>query len=413
MTDTTPTPADRPADQLRAAAEKLRAASMGSPMNSSPWRYAKGLPSDSVRTEAGWEVVYGDAPGDLRYIALMHPGVGLALADWLEREAEIWQVIDDASAHPEETGLKVTVGASTHAEALAVARQLLGTNAAEPESEPCGSLSQPTYSGEIMRCVLPVGHPRQCQSTTEYPWVSWPSPTAQADLLVTEMHRLALSEALGLGTGAPWDAIRDRAAELVAAPPAPADRAATLTAVADEVEQVFLGELNDERALSLHDALIVLRSKLPCTCARSQGLHAKGCQRYVAGHDLLSPVLRLARAREDLSRLAADAAAGVQPPTSEADTVLAAALDGLGTLIATSSRDWGTYRVDAWIWAVLVGWDCEQAVHDETCTHGAMEEMAGMHGWDAATVAKARRYRAAVRALATPPAAPAAPEETQ
>lgn len=53
-----------------------------------------------------------------------------------------------------------------------------------------------------------------------------------------ESHRLAVSEALGLGTGAPWDAIRDRAAELCrltddaqqageifsAAPSAPADR---------------------------------------------------------------------------------------------------------------------------------------------------------------------------------------------
>jgi hypothetical protein len=37
-------------------------------------------------------------------------------------------------------------------------------------------------------------------------------------------HRLDLSEALGLGTGAPWDAIRDRAAELQAAA-APADPA--------------------------------------------------------------------------------------------------------------------------------------------------------------------------------------------
>ncbi|MGC5531606.1 hypothetical protein [Streptomyces sp. SR-10] len=37
-----------------------------------------------------------------------------------------------------------------------------------------------------------------------------------------QAHRLALSEALGLGTGAPWDAIRDRAAELAAVPPAPA-----------------------------------------------------------------------------------------------------------------------------------------------------------------------------------------------
>jgi hypothetical protein len=40
-----------------------------------------------------------------------------------------------------------------------------------------------------------------------------------------EEQRLALSQALGLGTGAPWETIRDRAAEL-AALPAPADRAA-------------------------------------------------------------------------------------------------------------------------------------------------------------------------------------------
>lgn len=78
---------------------------------------------------------------------------------------------------------------------------------------------------------------------------------------------------------------------------------------------------------------------------------------------------------------------------------LAPMLDGLHTLIATSSRDWQTYRVDAWIWAVLCGWDCEQAEHDETCTHGALAETAAMHGWDDATVAKARRYRAAVRAV--------------
>lgn len=94
-------------------------------------------------------------------------------------------------------------------------------------------------------------------------------------------------------------------------------------------------------------------------------------------------------------------AAEEQPAETQALdlSTLAAALDGLHTLIATSSRDWQTYRVDAWIWAVLCGWDCEQAKHDETCTHGALEETAAMHGWDADTVAKARRYRAAVRAV--------------
>lgn len=78
---------------------------------------------------------------------------------------------------------------------------------------------------------------------------------------------------------------------------------------------------------------------------------------------------------------------------------LAAALDGLHTLIATSSRDWSTYRVDAWLWAVLCGWDCEQTEHDDICTHGALEEIASMHGWDEALMAKVRRYRAAVRSV--------------
>jgi hypothetical protein len=83
---------------------------------------------------------------------------------------------------------------------------------------------------------------------------------------------------------------------------------------------------------------------------------------------------------------------------------LAAMLEGLGRLLATSSRDWGTYRVDAWLWAVLVGWDCEEAEHDDTCVHGAMEEMQQRHGWDDAAVAKARRYRALVRVITAPAA---------
>lgn len=83
--------------------------------------------------------------------------------------------------------------------------------------------------------------------------------------------------------------------------------------------------------------------------------------------------------------------------------MLGAALDGMGTLLATSSRNWQTYRVDAWLWAVLCGWDCEEAEHTETCTHGALEETAVMHGWDEAAIAKARRYRAAVRDVTAEP----------
>ncbi|MEW1638619.1 hypothetical protein AB0469_31745 [Streptomyces sp. NPDC093801] len=81
---------------------------------------------------------------------------------------------------------------------------------------------------------------------------------------------------------------------------------------------------------------------------------------------------------------------------------LALIFDGFGRLLATSSRDWQPYPVDAWLYAVILGWDCEETVHDGSCTHGALEETAEMHGWDEATIAKARRYRAAVRGLTEP-----------
>jgi uncharacterized protein YdcH (DUF465 family) len=87
---------------------------------------------------------------------------------------------------------------------------------------------------------------------------------------------------------------------------------------------------------------------------------------------------------------------------------LAAMFEGLERLIATSSRDWGTYRVDAWLWAVLVGWDCKKAhEHDGLCDDGgAMADMAERHGWDEETVAKARRYRAAVHTIVAAAAQP-------
>jgi hypothetical protein len=78
---------------------------------------------------------------------------------------------------------------------------------------------------------------------------------------------------------------------------------------------------------------------------------------------------------------------------------IAAVFEGFGRLLVTSSRDWGEYRVDAWLYAVICGWDCDRAEHDGTCTHGALEEVAELHGWDAEAVAKARRYHDIVRSV--------------
>ncbi|MFJ8538133.1 hypothetical protein [Streptomyces sp. NPDC093591] len=84
-----------------------------------------------------------------------------------------------------------------------------------------------------------------------------------------EEHRLALSEALGLGTGAPWDAIHDRVTEL-GLPPLGQDpvarrlgllaeyRAAILTEAADAVfaldYDVMVGEEGDENLGSMREA---------------------------------------------------------------------------------------------------------------------------------------------------------------
>lgn len=99
------------------------------------------------------------------------------------------------------------------------------------------------------------------------------------------------------------------------------------------------------------------------------------------------------------ARINAELAAGER--AQETLAALAPMFEGLARLIATSSRDWGEYRVDAWLWAVLVGGDCEDDhEHDDLCDNGAaMREMAERHGWDDETVSKARRYRNAIRAV--------------
>lgn len=100
----------------------------------------------------------------------------------------------------------------------------------------------------------------------------------------------------------------------------------------------------------------------------------------------------------ELAEMVASSDARIEQLKAERAT-LALIFEGFGRLLATSARDWQTYAPDAWLYAVICGWDCEQSTHDGTCTHGALEETAEMHGWDAAAIAKARRYRAAVRAL--------------
>jgi hypothetical protein len=81
-----------PAEELAAAADKLRGAARLA--NNGPW-----IATPDVLI-GGWAIAQAPMPSDegpyladfvrdcdARYIAAMHPGVGAALADWLERAA--------------------------------------------------------------------------------------------------------------------------------------------------------------------------------------------------------------------------------------------------------------------------------------------------------------------------------------
>ncbi|MBD9721922.1 hypothetical protein PV755_09280 [Streptomyces caniscabiei] len=76
-------------------------------------------------------------------------------------------------------------------------------------------------------------------------------------------------------------------------------RSSQLAEAADIVDAMLTAEPDHTRASALYEALLKLRAQLPCTCARSQGLHEKQCRRYVPGHDLLSPVRALAAYRAE------------------------------------------------------------------------------------------------------------------
>lgn len=82
------------------------------------------------------------------------------------------------------------------------------------------------------------------------------------------------------------------------------------------------------------------------------------------------------------------------------------ALFSLGNTLSGDSRDFAANHRDAWTFGVLLGWECEDHAptdHCDTCgtpEHGVLADLAERHGWDNATVARLKRYRAAVaRAL--------------
>lgn len=84
-----------------------------------------------------------------------------------------------------------------------------------------------------------------------------------------------------------------------------APQAEALAAAADVVDAKLTAEPDHNRASALYELLLQLRGELPCTCARTGGLHEKGCSKYVPGHELISRHNALARYRAERN---------IQPP---------------------------------------------------------------------------------------------------
>jgi hypothetical protein len=111
-----------PAETLTAAAQKLRATAAGvksAPGISGAWAADGVTVTQGTYPDSGepvYPVAEAASPQCAAHIALMHPGVGLALADWLDSEAHRLA----ATAHP---GWHDTV---VNPHALAVARKILG-----------------------------------------------------------------------------------------------------------------------------------------------------------------------------------------------------------------------------------------------------------------------------------------------
>jgi hypothetical protein len=104
-----------PADELRAAAAIFRrlAADVSAPDPRDQVFHADGTDVTQGRSPGMYDVAETQTPELAAYIAAMHPGVGAALADWLEHEADRLA----ASTHPD---WQEAIGSH----ALAVARQI-------------------------------------------------------------------------------------------------------------------------------------------------------------------------------------------------------------------------------------------------------------------------------------------------
>ncbi|MBT2429415.1 hypothetical protein J7F02_28315 [Streptomyces sp. ISL-112] len=304
-----PTTPDRPADQLRAAAEKLREAAQAA--TPGPWRrhtasyphlVLQGLvnvpPSEADGMISTNLAV--DEAADATHIALMHPGVGLALAAWLDVAADHarqgFMCCDDG---PDRCSEVVTP-------ALAVARQLLGT------------------TSETTAAVEPSADRRARYAAAIRETDGWVLDDGQhmidAVMAVADSEIAAAHTALRRGNSRLADENARLRAE-PAAPPAPADRAATRDRIRRAICEAsgftwLPDELMEPDEYGEHaDAVLAV---LDAPADRAAVLNeAADAVLDIIGTEARLPqtISGVYRASDHLRRLAGEAAAGAHHPT--------------------------------------------------------------------------------------------------
>jgi hypothetical protein len=82
-----------------------------------------------------------------------------------------------------------------------------------------------------------------------------------------------------------------------------------------------------------------------------------------------------------------------------AELSLADTLAEIRFAITTDHRDWSRYNSDAFLYGILVGWECDDAhEHDDSCASDALTELAKLHHWRPERVEQIRALRRAIRA---------------
>jgi hypothetical protein len=183
----------------------------------------------------------------------------------------------------------------------------------------------------------------------------------------------------------PWCQVEGLRAELAAA------RGQAIAWAAEAVDEKLTAEPDHNRASALYELLLHLRGELPCTCARSGGLHSKGCRRCVPGHEQISrqnqlAVYRAAAVAPDATSEATSAPLSASQPSSVSESAQSPTGASEGPLrsgVTTPPRRTLTPNEYAAAWHAVEGAAGDEGADPGTVLHAVLDRL-GIEWQDAA-----------------------------